>query len=397
MSYKVKYKAKTNYARLSSHLDNRKTLLFGQLNTQSMLLLLAISLPPLGAVKRTWPEYEARVDESRGVFTCLDGSKSIPLSQFNDGFVDCPDGSDEPSTGADPNATFFCRNNGVSPTKIRGWRVGDGLCDCCDGSDEALNPHARCPNTCDALERERDAIYEAVVKRLRRGLERRRRLEKSAPAALEAVAKRQRRNFAFREVCERAIPWLRSARNATEEPREAWQQKIAALWKFTFRPTRASKRPNFAWVIKNALADDLARWNESLTEDIERVKQLEKVSETWPAAVHLFGERFVSGEYGVELMVSASQWRDSLGKFKNVSGNVMHFADGDACWKTPAGRSLELKLRCGDKNALVRVEEPSICVYSGLFTTPLVCTEGDARLPKPQKLKKVKKLLRDLP
>ena len=388
---------KTHAVQFSSHLDNRKTLLFGQLNTQSMLLVLAISLPPLGAVKRTWREYEAHVDESSGVFTCLDGSKSIPLSQFNDGFLDCPDGSDEPSTGADPNATFFCRNNGVSPMKIRGWSVGDGLCDCCDGSDEALNTHAHCPNTCDTLERERDAIYNAVVKRLQRGLDRRRRLEKSAPAALEALAKKQRRHLAFQEVCQRAIPWLRNSQNATEQAREAWQQKLAALWKSTFRPRRPSKRPSFAWVIKNALADDLEKWNASLAEDIERVKQLQKVAETWPAAVHLFGERFSSGEYTVELMVSASQWRNSLGKFKNVSGNAMYFDDGDACWKAQNGRSLELKLRCSDRNALVRVEEPSICVYSGIFTTPLVCTEEDARMPKPQKLKKVKEMQRGLP
>ncbi|TFK56222.1 hypothetical protein OE88DRAFT_1716755 [Heliocybe sulcata] len=84
---------------------------------------------------------------SPGTWKCLDGSKEILWSSVNDDYCDCPDGSDEPGTGACPNSTLYCINEGHIGSSIPASRVNDGLCEaeCCDGSDELPGV---CPNVC---------------------------------------------------------------------------------------------------------------------------------------------------------------------------------------------------------------------------------------------------------
>jgi len=83
-------------------------------------------------------------------WSCLDRSKDISWNAVNDDYCDCPDGSDEPGTGACPNTTFYCVNKGHIGATISGTRVNDGLCEreCCDGSDE---PFGVCPNVCEQV------------------------------------------------------------------------------------------------------------------------------------------------------------------------------------------------------------------------------------------------------
>ncbi|KAL6614511.1 hypothetical protein ACP70R_036781 [Stipagrostis hirtigluma subsp. patula] len=113
------------------------------------LLLLPLLLagaadaaPPLVGVS---PQDEAYFAPQ--VIACRDGTGYFPRSRLNDGFCDCPDGTDEPGTSACPEGKFYCRNTGDAPRFLFSSFVNDKICDCCDGSDE-YESGIHCPNTC---------------------------------------------------------------------------------------------------------------------------------------------------------------------------------------------------------------------------------------------------------
>ncbi|XP_004294940.1 PREDICTED: glucosidase 2 subunit beta [Fragaria vesca subsp. vesca] len=56
------------------------------------------------------------------------------------------------------------------------------------------------------------------------------------------------------------------------------------------------------------------------------------------------------------------------------SYKVMIFANGDKCWNGP-DRSLKVRLKCGLKNEVADVDEPSRCEYVALLSTPAICLE----------------------
>ncbi|CAA7062586.1 unnamed protein product [Microthlaspi erraticum] len=60
-------------------------------------------------------------------------------------------------------------------------------------------------------------------------------------------------------------------------------------------------------------------------------------------------------------------------KFEN-SHQFMTYTNGDKCWNGP-DRSLKIKLRCGLKNELMDVDEPSRCEYAAVLSTPARCLE----------------------
>lgn len=81
--------------------------------------------------------------DANNEFTCLKTKLTIPYEYVNDNFCDCEDASDEPSTNACVNGTFYCdtqfHSRPVAFNSIPSSMVNDGICDCCDGSDEWLH------------------------------------------------------------------------------------------------------------------------------------------------------------------------------------------------------------------------------------------------------------------
>ncbi|KAH9740454.1 glucosidase 2 subunit beta [Citrus sinensis] len=66
-------------------------------------------------------------------------------------------------------------------------------------------------------------------------------------------------------------------------------------------------------------------------------------------------------------------WGRSWDKFED-SYHIMLFSNGDKCWNGP-DRSMKVRLRCGLKNEVTDVDEPSRCEYVALLYTPAVCSE----------------------
>ena len=70
------------------------------------------------------------------MYPCDTDSDQAPLIAFNDGYSDCPDGSDEPSYDSDGNdiSVFHCWDD--DDTTITISQVNDGVVDCPNGLDE---------------------------------------------------------------------------------------------------------------------------------------------------------------------------------------------------------------------------------------------------------------------
>lgn len=136
---------------------------------QFVVQSLTKEVPVLGVSDLQISRYQPDED---GKWHCLeDTSILLKFNQINDGICDCPDGSDEPGTGACGDlTTFYCANDGFIPRYIMGSKVSDSVCDCCDCSDEKWAGLAKSANSyCNELRQEYDELMKNELKKFDKG------------------------------------------------------------------------------------------------------------------------------------------------------------------------------------------------------------------------------------
>eukprot|EP00475_Leptophrys_vorax_P034973 TRINITY_DN5717_c0_g2_i1.p1 TRINITY_DN5717_c0_g2~~TRINITY_DN5717_c0_g2_i1.p1 ORF type:complete len:243 (+),score=24.14 TRINITY_DN5717_c0_g2_i1:86-730(+) len=70
----------------------------------------------------------------------------------------------------------------------------------------------------------------------------------------------------------------------------------------------------------------------------------------------------------------------TVGNFRRFEDDhrTMVFDNGEHCWNGPS-RSIKVHFKCGAKEEVLSVDEPSRCEYSAVMTTPAVCSEHEAK------------------
>lgn len=101
----------------------------GRLLPLLLLACLALGVRSSEALVRgADPALAAHYEGKDGQFTCLDGSKTIPLDRVNDDYCDCLDGSDEPGAGSGTTPPDL-GERGPSRARPPVAASGDGLLD----------------------------------------------------------------------------------------------------------------------------------------------------------------------------------------------------------------------------------------------------------------------------
>ena len=344
------------------------------------LIFLGLSFaPPIGSHPSLWERYEASIDESAGTFRCFDGSRTIPLSQINDNYGDCDDLSDEPGTGLNHSAMFYCHNNDGTPQEIPYWSVGDGVCDCDDGSDEAFNPHVTCENLClrRVTKKERlVAELKALCKARYKSIEQYRKEGEQVIAKLEQRLVGMKNTINLLERKKQRIqenPVLDVPLPKRDRPKDEWVKKLYSVWNFTFRAPRARiNGPQTMKILKIAAVEkEIAKANEKMKRITDRSGWQFGLDKAYAV---LLAKEFALGDFKLVYLREVTRRGENIGIFRemNLNAGVTHVYRGD-------NKTFECEMMCGPSNQLVDVEEVGVNEWHGLFASPIFCSEEQAR------------------
>jgi hypothetical protein len=418
-----------------------------------LLAILVFSrIPPLGSAPPTWRRYQSSTDNKTGTFTCFDGSNVIELSQLNDGYPDCDDGSDEPGTPAHPSARFYCPNAGSMPAFVDRWAVGDGVCDCCDGSDELLNRRASCPNTCAAVEGRRAFLIDLIggifesgsADRFALTLAGKKIMEDGAEGAkalepqlrelrlqltrLNGFAQQARergflsyvrdrfflwRNVTVPEIEARARPanesvpeeWRPPASLADGEPLlihtptptpiSDWRKLWTGVWKYTFtvprRPNAWEPGPEYHIESQNAIAKAEAELRDMI-EVYERNLRASQLSEIDISFISLYRQEFRMGPFTMDFFKEIREGNRSLGIYDALRGQRMFFSRGAYCPNVKRATETVIQFTCSTENRLLSLQETRPCQYSGVFATRASCNPDVVAAVKQARIEELEKI-----
>lgn len=344
-----------------------------------MFFSLSLSFsPPLGAHPSLWPLYEASIDESKGTFRCFDGSRTISLTQLNDNYGDCDDLSDEPGTGLNHSATFYCRNEFGKPQEIPFWSVGDGICDCLDGSDEFFNSRVNCPNECLKIEQIRintvTRLKSLYTTRYGTCENYRKKASDLATKAAKKISEGQARLMKLKHEREqiRSNELLKRPFPRDPPALKGWVKSLYQFWRFTFRV------PRWETCVFKSLADK--RTHENDLRIRETRGQMHHYNEVAvfregmdKAYAVLAGKEFSAGDWKIRFLKSIWRGDEEIGMFLEEGiENGMHVY-GDE------GKRVECLLQCGPKDELVRVNETGENQWEAMFASPMFCNEEQAK------------------
>lgn len=330
--------------------------------------------------------YRAAIDLEKQMFTCFDGSRSIPLSRFNDNYRDCPDGSDEPGS-SEGSGLFLCKNTGYVSYAVSRWSVGDGICDCCDGSDESFNPHANCPNTCAELESDRQSVLARLRGVYGKGLKMKAKMITKGQAMRDNATARMQELTESVGVCKRKLRILKGVQVVTDEGNDDdeeveinWTAPITADFGAATHVVEGWRELNGSDLMepmeeheKKSLVDQIKNEKKAHKKEMKRLNYTGVPEEF----VLIHGRKFSMGEYRMRFFESFHQGSTALGNFKEYKDGTVEYERGAYCWQTQSGRKTHMKLVCMDANKLVSVSEPKVCEYSAVFGTPAVCSQGE--------------------
>jgi hypothetical protein len=363
-----------------------------------------------------------------GRSSCDAGAVVLEPSYINDFFCDCEDGADEKKTAVCSSGTFTCKNKGFLKYKLYSSMVADGVCDCCDGSDEVAGA---CEDTCagEAVEFSRvqfsalQAYNNGTRKKDTMAADARRaqaRLMQSAKRMDEIQGKLEARGNELKQEMMAAKShdmhkmqqWRGIMRQQSDNSflsdfmwsmqgmelgeRGLWFALFDKCFSFEYAERRYGHNgAEEDWYVmefcpfRMAMQHKKEEYEARGAEEVVGVEYLmynmrRGMVDGGPTLLGVTNMTHVrEAEKGYPARVAVQKARTiKPSRFRPKTAPVddqvqfpsMHLVGGKQCFDGPK-RSVEVKVACGQTNALVAARENGKCHYEFDFQTPLACSK----------------------